>query len=81
MAGGWQDEEIDRALSDHEERREWENLGERIILFLVGAAVVMFLLFAAASWLDGQFGWNLTGWLKDLIGGVLANFKNPAQAG
>jgi hypothetical protein len=77
-ASDWHDEDIDRALTDREDRREWENLGERIILFLLGAGVIIAVLFWGASWLDGQFGWNLTGGLKDLIGGILASFKTPA---
>lgn len=78
MANNWQDEEIDRALTEREDRREWENLGERLILLALGVAVVIAVLFWGASWIDGQLGWNLTGGLKDLIGSIVSNFKPSA---
>lgn len=78
MATDWRDEDIDRALTEREDRREWENLGERLILFALGAALVIAALFWGASWIDSQLGWNLTGGLKDLIGSVVSNFKPGA---
>lgn len=75
-APDWNDDDIDRALNDREDRRGWEDLGEKLILFAIGTAVVIGLLFWGAAWVDGQLGWNLTGGLKDLLGSIFANFKH-----
>lgn len=70
-----EDEDRRRVYRDMEESKEWERVWDTLILTVIGVAVAGGLLFAGASWADGQFGWNLTGWLHAWIDGIVSGLK------
>lgn len=65
-----------REMRDYEDSREWDDLIETVVKFVLGAFVIVAVVFFAASWADGQFGWNLTGWLKGFFSDLMASFKS-----
>ena len=72
----YNDDDRRREMRDYEDSREWDDLIETVVKFALGAFVIVAVLFFAASWVDGQFGWNLTGWLKDFFGDLMASVKS-----
>lgn len=46
----------------------WEDLVPWLVGIGLAAVMVIGGAFAGADWLDGHFGWHLSGWLHGLIG-------------
>lgn len=69
------EEDRRRAYKDRLEEKEWEDIIETLVKIVLSVVVIGALAYGGASWLDGQFGWNLTGWLKTFVGELIAGLK------